>query len=112
MRTAARRAAGLPTDGWKMTVDDYVMSAKDLLGIMWATGFKAEYGAIPIDIFGEILGGAHRLACALALGIEEVPFDRKSQIAHAPPWGEQWFIDNGMQPADLDRLRQDWEALR
>jgi hypothetical protein len=110
-RNGARMAAGLKTDKWKRTVDHYVSSAKALHNAMVHEGFRAEF-AIPIDLEGELLGGAHRLACALALGMETVPVQMHQRFAWAPAWGEDDFRNAGMQPADLDRLREDFEAMR
>jgi hypothetical protein len=104
-------AANLPTDKWKRTLYHYVSSAKALHNAMVHEGFRTEF-AIPIDLEGELLGGAHRLACALALGMETVPVQMHQRFAWAPPWGEEYFRDHGMQPADLDRLREDWQSLR
>lgn len=73
-------------------------------------GFLPE-GAVPVDPDGELLGGAHRVACALALGIEEIAIERKENRAWAPPWDMQWFIDHGMGEEDLERLRQDWRFM-
>lgn len=109
-RIGARMAAGLPTDKWKRGPDDYVHSAKRLLGSIHGGGFH-RLGAIPVDPEGELLGGAHRMACALALGIADVPVTRERIRVWAPAWGEAWFIENGMEEGDLARLSQDWQAL-
>lgn len=103
-------AAGVPTDVWKVTLEDYISAAGALCASMALRGFLPQ-GAVPVDPDGELLGGAHRVACALALGIEEIPVERKQNRVWAPPWGEQWFRDHGMPVEDLERLRQDWEAL-
>lgn len=109
-RIGARMAAGLPTDRWKKSIDDYVHSAKRILASIHAGGFHSA-GSIPIDPSGELLGGAHRMACALALGIAEVPVTRERIRVWAPAWGEDWFIENGMAAEDLARVREDMEAL-
>jgi hypothetical protein len=99
-------SAGVATDQWKRTVDDYVHSAAILLYSMSLNGFNPAH-AIPIDPDGELLGGAHRTACALALGIGDVPVIRHAQRAWAPAWGLDWFNDNGMAAGDLTRLSDD-----
>jgi hypothetical protein len=109
-RVGARIEAGLPTDRWKLTLNDYLASAQALFLSMVQDGFSPHH-PIPVDRNGEILGGAHRLACALALNIETVPVTKSDVAAWAPPWGEEYFRDHGMQPADLDRLREDWQSL-
>lgn len=88
----------------------YLPQARALLGSMVEKGFDPVY-AIPVDPDGEILGGAHRLACALALQLDSVPIVRRPQKAWAPPWGEDWFKANGMSAEDFVRLRQDWETI-
>lgn len=110
VRSGSRMVAGVATDIWKMTPDDYVTSARNLLASMTAKGFLTS-GAVPVDPHGELLGGAHRVACALALGIDTSPVIRSDRMAWAPPWGEDWFVAAGIDDADLDRLRSDWQSL-
>jgi len=110
-RSGSRMAAGLATDQWKCTLDDYVASASSLCRLMAHHGF-ATVGAVPVDPDGELLDGSHRVACALALGIEAVPMTHETRKVWAPAWGLQLFIDNGMDEAGLSRLKADWEALK
>ena len=110
-RCAPRFERGLPMDIWKWSVDDYVAAAEILFASMAHDGFSPQH-PIPVDPDGELLGGAHRVACALALGIEEVPVVRKEQRAWAPPWGYEWFRANGMAQSDLERLSQDFASLK
>ncbi len=109
-RSGARMAAGVATDQWKMTLDDYVASAASLCRSMASRGFDPSC-AIPIDPDGELLNGSHRVACALALGIEDCPVRRERKMAWAPAWGHEWFVANGMGEEDLSRLKADWGAL-
>lgn len=109
-RSGARMAANVPTDQWKMTVDDYVASAAALCRSMAYRGFDATC-AVPIDPDGELLNGSHRVACALALGIGDCPVRRERKMAWAPAWDYQWFVVHGMDEEDLSRLKADWEAL-
>ena len=109
-RSGARLSAGLATDRWKRTIDDYVVSAGTLFASMFVDGFDPKQ-AIPLDPNGELLDGSHRLACALALGIEAVPVTHSSRLAWAPAWGEAWFVEKGMAAEDLARLRADYAAL-
>lgn len=110
-RCGPRFARGLPMDVWKWSVDDYVAAAGALCASMANRGFIPEC-AVPVDPDGDLLGGAHRVACALALGIDEIPVVRKEQRAWAPPWGYEWFRANGMAREDLERVSRDWSALR
>jgi hypothetical protein len=109
-RSGARMAANVPTDRWKMTLDDYLASAGALAASMALRGFLPEE-AIPIDPDGELLNGSHRTACALALGIESVPVERRADRVWAPAWGLDWFVANGISEDDLNQLKQDWNAL-
>src|SRR3990167_9448637 len=109
-RSGHRIEAGVATDRWKRSLDDYLSSAKALYGAMVREGFDPAF-PVPVDPDGEILDGSHRVACALALGIEAIPVVRMSKRVWAPAWGEQWFRDNGLSEAGLERLRQDWKAL-
>ena len=99
--------AGLPTDTVKRDLDDYVHSAIDLFRSMADRGYDPAF-PIPIDVNRELLGGAHRLACALVLGYN-VPVVQENCFAHAPPWGREWF--EGL--AEFDRLeREFWAELK
>jgi hypothetical protein len=109
-RSGARMQQGLATDAWKRSLDDYLASAASLCRSMAYHGFHPS-GAIPIDPDGELLGGAHRVACALALGIEAVPVRRETRYCHAPPWNRAWFLANRVDPDDLRRIDEDLSAL-
>lgn len=110
-RSGARMAAGLPTDAWKRTLDDYVASAANLVASMAHNGFLP-HGAVPVDPNGELLGGAHRVACAIACGIISIPIGRLNTNVWAPSWGKEWFVEHGMSNADLCRLERDWQLMR
>ena len=101
-RKAANAKINLGMDS-KSGTDQYVTDCRNLLISMANRGFDPAY-AIPVDPDGELLGGAHRVACALALGIETVPVERKDQRVWAPAWDRQWFVDNGMSASDLERV--------
>ena len=103
--------AGIATDQWKRTTKDWVAAANDLFNSMSVLGFMA-FGAIPIDHQGELLGGAHRLACAIALDIDMVPIERSMTVAWAPPWHRDWFIEHGISAPDLARLDDDWKRMQ
>lgn len=119
-RSGARMAAGLATDKWKRSVDEYVDAAQALVFSMAMHGFDparfvhsmhpAE--GIPIDPNRELLDGSHRVAAALALGIPEMQVKREPSYVWAPAWGYDWFVENGMNEADLARLRSDWDEMR
>ena len=105
---AKRRASGF-VDAEKWTIDVFRPVAKALLSSMYQHGFLPEF-AIPIDPRGELLGGAHRTACALWLGID-CYVQRMTQTVWAPAWDRQWFIDNGMSEEDLSRTLSDWKEM-
>lgn len=109
-RRQANLSVGVGMDANKATDAEYVPQAAALLASMVEKGFDPAF-PIPIDPNGELLGGAHRVACALALGVEEVPVERKAQMVWAPAWGEQWFTAHGCLAEDLERIRRDWTAL-
>lgn len=109
-RSGARMRAGLTTDKWKGSVDDYVKSAHWLASSMREDGF-IPFHPIPIDANGELLDGSHRLACAIACELPAVYVERVAREVWAPPWGLAWFEDHGMRADDLARLKSDWEAV-
>jgi hypothetical protein len=108
-RKAANAKLGLGMDG-KVDTDHYVASAGDLCRSMAYHGFNPS-GAIPIDPDGELLNGSHRVGCALALGIESVPVERRPDRVWAPRWDYEWFVSNGMAEEDLERILADWQTL-
>ena len=109
-RSGQRFVAGIATDQWKRSVDDYVVAAQAVFASMARDGFNSRY-PIQLDPDGELLGGAHRLAAALALGLPSVPCEIAPYKVWAPPWGEAWFQEH-MTVAMVDRVRADWERLK
>jgi hypothetical protein len=107
-RSGHRMQAGLATDMWKMVTDDYVHSSQALLDSMVQSGFDDRY-PIPLDPEGRLLNGAHRVACALAIGLKEVPIEGKPYLAWAPAWGEAWFKEH--MPGEFLRVSTDWIHL-
>lgn len=103
--------AGVATDQWKRTLDDYVNAAQAMFCDMAINGFRAEC-SIPVDSDHELLDGSHRLACALALNIEAVPVIEYQRRAWAPPWDYDWFVAKGMSQSDLSRLTSDWMKMQ
>ena len=113
-RSGARMEAGFVTDQWKTETDDYVSSATGLFESMSSGGFKATC-AVPIDRKGELLGGAHRVACALSLGIPqimcEIFIDRDVvKEKFPPPWDYFWFTEN-MPKTGNKKILKDWLEL-
>lgn len=102
---------GIATDGWKTTPQHYVDSCKTLLDNMSANGYAAD-APIPVDNDGEIWNGAHRIACAAAIGFKEIPVYHKEGNVWAPDWGRQWFVQKGIWKHDLKRLDKDMEKLK
>jgi hypothetical protein len=109
-RSGKRMEAGLTTDAWKRSLDDYVASAGALCRSMAYRGFDPSC-AVPIDLDGELLNGSHRVSCALALGIADIAVKREKRYIFAPRWDYEWFASNGMAEEDLERLQADWQAL-
>jgi hypothetical protein len=105
----AQRTNGIEKGSWKRSVDDYVAAARELLTSMQANGFDPSC-PIPIGTNGRMRNGAHRLACALALGID-VAIERIDKPGTASPWGERWLLVGGIGAADLRRAKSDWESL-
>jgi hypothetical protein len=111
-RSGHRMKAGVPTDKWKRSADDYVDFASILLLSMKSRGFHPG-GVIPVDQDGELLDGSHRVACAIALDIPVIPYVvMRERQAWAPAWGEEWFVKEGCPAEDLERLRSDFALLQ
>ncbi len=103
-RSGARMQSGVATDVWKTTLGDYLHAAKDLLSSMQRIGFDKAC-SIPLDVNGEILNGSHRIGCAKALRIGEIPVLVTTSKVWAPAWDRDWFLKHGMpenRVADLE----------
>lgn len=110
-RSGQRMDAGLATDGWKLSVEDYVASASNLHASMCRHGFLDEF-AVPVDPDGELLAGSHRVACALALGIDEIPVRQERNRVWAPAWGYPWFVGHKCPVGGLTRILFDYAEMR
>lgn len=108
-RSGPRMRAGIETDKWKLSLDDYVTAADKLLSSMACDGFQSFF-AVPVDPKNELLDGSHRVACALALDLPVIVVHSPRPV-WAPPWDEQWFIAHGMADDDLARMRSDWKEM-
>lgn len=79
--------------GTHKALEAYMPAARLLLQSMQEKGYSGP--PIALNIYGEFLEGAHRIACAAALGIN-VEVVRLDTVHQWPPWGEQWFKKHGM----------------
>lgn len=107
-RSGHRIKAGVVTDKWKRSIGDYLESAVNLFHAVDRCGVLRP---VPVDPDGELLDGAHRVACALALGLSSVPVEYHTAKAWAPAWDEHWFRAR-MTDAGVKRLLHDFEAMR
>jgi hypothetical protein len=73
----------------KNSIDDYVSAAKSLFDSMKTNGFNSLY-PVPYTSKG-IQNGAHRIACALALGIKQIDAVQITHNAKHLPWSESFF---------------------
>src|SRR3990167_6637352 len=106
---ARRRASGF-VDSTKHGLEVFMPQACRLLASMAEDGFDPVY-PIPVDANNDILGGAHRTACALALGIN-VLIGRRDTAAWAPAWDAAWFRQHGMPEGEVEKLIADYERLK
>lgn len=106
---ALRRRSGF-VDGAKPDVEAFVPLAGALLLSMQNFGYHKTF-PIPVDPNGDILGGAHRLACAIALGIPAW-IEPRPERAWAPAWGLRWFMDRDFPDDDVKRLVDDWKRMK
>src|SRR3990167_1011619 len=106
---ARRRASGF-VDSTKDSLDVFLPAARGLLASMSSNGFDSAY-PVPVDRNGDIMGGAHRVACALALG-EPAWATRSERLAWAPSWDAAWFRQHGMPEGEVEGLIADYERLK
>lgn len=106
----AARSGGVERGSWKQSVDDYVTAARTLLSAMTLEGFDSRC-PVRVGNNGRLMDGAHRTACALALGIGPIPQRQVDKPGRARSWGRDWFEAYGLPAADLVRLDRDWKDL-
>jgi len=111
-RVQHRWAQGLPMDRWKRELRHYGQGAINLHHSMRVMGYD-KTRPIDIDMDGEIFGGAHRIACAIALGIKEIPVvEHTKQRVTAPAWGADWFRHHGFDDRDVESLVAELEQMK
>jgi len=106
-RNAGRLLNDLPCDVVKRSLNDYHRHSTSLRNNMARYGFDRKQ-PIPIDRNGELMGGAHRLACAIALHIKEVPVVQSDQEVWQPAWGRDHFEDL----PSIDLIDQEFNRIR
>ena len=104
------RTGGVERGSWKASVNDYVAACGRLLESMQFFGF-AEAHPVIIGSNGRIRAGAHRTACAIALGIN-VAVRRVAEPGRSRPWDADWMRRTGMPAADIARAERDLAGLR
>ncbi len=76
---------------------------RSLLEKIARSGFKDDRHPLVLSQSGVLLDGAHRLACAVAVGVDRVPF--VTQRSNAPKnYGRSWFSANSFPKEMLEEL--------
>ena len=104
------RTGGVEPRSWKVRLEDYENAAGDLLGEMVACGFKHR-SPIEVGSCGGLIDGAHRLACALMLGVRHVAIATSDAPARAAAWDLYWLKRHGMNNADMLTVYDDFATL-
>lgn len=104
-----QRTGGKEARSWKVCVEDYVSAARELLASMQLRGFDPEC-PVRFGSNGLLMEGAHRIACALALG-ECVWIETLGRPGNSSPWDEEWLRKDGVSEADLARVLSDFAGL-
>lgn len=61
---------------------------------------------LPVTKDGRLIDGAHRLACALYTGVQEVPVTIEPETRPLSGYGRAWFIENGFEPTFMRRVEE------
>lgn len=103
------RTQGIEPRSWKRSVDDYVSAALALRSGM-EMGFL---GGCPVIVGSNdrLIDGAHRVACAAALGIDVV-VEKTSEPGRAAPWGTKRLIADGIKGVDLVAVLKGFDEIR
>ncbi|KIQ23896.1 hypothetical protein RT95_19640 [Xanthomonas campestris] len=103
-----QRTAGQEPDALgKTCVADYELAFAMLIEQLREQGFQG-HCAIPIDAHGRLLNGAHRLAAALALGLETVAVIHMPAPWTAVDWGMAWLLHHGFSAEHINAVLQSW----
>lgn len=98
-------------EGRKGNLNSFIDHFEQLIHSMQVNQFQEEF-AIPVSRrTGLILNGAHRLAAAIALGLKQIPIVVRDD-SEGITWGDDWFIQQGIYPHELDELIRVWISLR
>jgi hypothetical protein len=103
-----QRTGGVEKRSWKKSVDDYVNGAEGLLLDMW-TGFNPKH---PVELGSNLnlMGGAHRIACAIAKGFK-VHREIRDKAGNARAWDIMFLHEKGMRPSDIRCIQAYQEEL-
>lgn len=89
----ARTGGVEPGNSNKISIEMYVLAARDLFHSMQTRGFDRT-NPVPVDQWGRLRDGAHRVACATVLGLE-VEISYLTAQYPIRQWGIDWFLLNG-----------------
>jgi hypothetical protein len=104
------RTGGREKRSWKSSVQDYIKAADDLMRSMCANGFDpSEPAELGSNL--NLRGGAHRIACALALDIP-IRIAVSDKPGNAALWGEAYMRSTGMTDLDLASVMVRFERLQ
>jgi hypothetical protein len=104
------RTGGVEPGSDKRCVDDYVARAKDLLASMLRHGFDEGHPVI-VCRTPRIRNGAHRIACALVLGLG-IARVISEKPGHARPWDRNALVASGIAEPGILRAEHDLKELR
>jgi len=105
----ARTRGVEPGNSRKRNIDTYVAAARDLFQSMKVAGFDKNK-PIPVDQWGRLRDGAHRLACATVLGLDvELRYLNKKHPIRQ--WGIDWFLANGFSKQYVNSLLDDLNII-
>ena len=77
---------------------------QELLESIRRKGFHTDRYPISLSAGGHLLDGSHRLACAIAWGVERVPVEFTKRKDPASDYGREWFIEHGFDSELIARL--------
>ncbi len=107
-RHIEQRTGGVEKRSWKLNLNDYNLAAEDLWQSM-RHGFNAAHPVIVGNNLN-LMGGAHRIACAIALDCN-VHVITKDKPGNAAPWDEAFMLGRGMSAADMSVILAEQERL-
>ena len=77
---------------------------EELIKSVERKGYQSDKHPLTLDTNGLLVDGSHRLACALALGVDKLPVKFSTEIKGPTNYGKDWFLKRDFSSDLINRL--------